>query len=277
MKARNYKMAEKKLSASTLKKVYNRHYQLLGCFNYERQMSTGYAWTMMPALRELYKDDPVEMKKAVKRHLEFFNCATTPSPFIVGITCAMEEQNASNPEEYDASSITSVKAALMGPLAGIGDSFFWGTFRVVGAGVGAPLAVAGNLFGPILYFLINFIPSEIVRRVGFKLGYEGGSTFLSKISADGTLERLTEAARIMGLMVIGAMIPSMVKVNLAAVININGATVVLQEIVDAVFPYLCPLLLVFACYKAIQKKVSGTWVMVALLVLGVVLTALGIL
>ena len=44
----------KKLSSKTLKKVYNRHYQLLGCFNYERQMSTGYAWTMMPAIRELY-------------------------------------------------------------------------------------------------------------------------------------------------------------------------------------------------------------------------------
>ena len=176
---------EKKLSEKTLKKVYNRHYQLLGCFNYERQMSTGYAWTMMPAMRELYADDPVEMKKGVKRHLEFFNCATTPSPFIIGITCAMEEQNASaEPGEYDTSAITSVKTALMGPLAGIGDSFFWGTFRVIGAGIGAPLAVAGNFLGPLLYFLLNFIPSEIVRRLGFKIGYEGGSSFLTRISAE---------------------------------------------------------------------------------------------
>lgn len=55
MKVRNCKMTigMKKLSSKTLKKVYNRHYQLLGCFNYERQMSTGYAWTMMPAIREL--------------------------------------------------------------------------------------------------------------------------------------------------------------------------------------------------------------------------------
>ena len=98
---------EKKLSSKTLKKVFNRHYQLLGCFNYERQMSTGYAWTMMPALKELYKDNPEEMKSAVKRHLEFYNCATTPSPFIIGISCAMEEQNASaEPGEYDPSSIT---------------------------------------------------------------------------------------------------------------------------------------------------------------------------
>ena len=267
----------KKLSNKTLKSVYNRHYQLLGCFNYERQMSTGYAWTMMPALRELYGDRPEEMKKAVKRHLEFFNCATTPSPFIIGITCAMEEQSAANPEEYDPSSITGVKAALMGPLAGIGDSFFWGTFRVMGAGMAAPLAIAGNLLGPILYFLINFIPSELVRRYGFRIGYEGGSSFLTRISADGTLQKLTEAARIMGLMVIGAMIPSLVKLNLAGIINIGGAEVVLQEIVDGVMPCLLPLLLVFACYKALQKKVSGTVIMIALMVFGVIGSMIGLL
>ena len=120
---------EKKLSTATLKKVFNRHYQLLGCFNYERQMSTGFAWTMMPALRNLYGDDPDKMQEAVKRHLEFFNCATTVSPFIIGITCAMEEQYANSAEgEYDPASITSVKTALMGPLAGIGDSFFSGHF-----------------------------------------------------------------------------------------------------------------------------------------------------
>ena len=28
----------------------------------------------------------------------------------------------------------------MGPLSGIGDSFFWGTFRVIAAGIGIELA-----------------------------------------------------------------------------------------------------------------------------------------
>ena len=77
---------EKKISAKTLRRVFWRHYQLLGCFNYERQMSTGYGYTMMPALKELYKDDPKAMQEAVKRHLEFFNCATSTSPFIIGLT-----------------------------------------------------------------------------------------------------------------------------------------------------------------------------------------------
>ncbi|MDI5434784.1 PTS system mannose/fructose/sorbose family transporter subunit IID, partial [Salmonella enterica subsp. enterica serovar Kentucky] len=42
----------------------------------------------------------------------------------LGITVAMEEKN-SQQKEMDASSIDNVKASLMGPLAGIGDSFFW--------------------------------------------------------------------------------------------------------------------------------------------------------
>lgn len=267
----------KKLSEKTLKQVHNRHYQLLGCFNYERQMSSGYAWTMMPALRELYGDNPQEMKKAVKRHLEFFNCATTPSPFIIGITCAMEEQNAADPEHYDATSITGVKTALMGPLAGIGDSFFWGTFRVIGVGVGAPLAVQGSILGAILYFLINFVPSEIVRRVGFKKGYEGGSSFLARITSDGTMDKVTESAKILGLVVIGAMIPSMVVINLVGSIDINGTSVNLQQIFDDICPAILPLGLTFACYRGLQKKISGTAIMFILLAVGIVAVWIGIL
>ena len=216
---------EKKLSEKTLHHVFNRHYQLLGCFNYERQMSTGYCYTMMPALKELYKDDPEGLKAAVKRHLEFYNCATSTSPFLIGLTCAME---------------------------------------------------AGNVLGPIIYALINVIPSEVVRRVGFKIGYDGGSKFLERISSDGTLQKVTEAARIMGLMVIGAMIPSMVTLTLGATIDINGAQVVLQEIIDQICPFILPLGLVGGCYSLLKKGKSGTAVMFGLLVLGIVLVALGL-
>lgn len=268
----------KKLTKKDLRSIYLRHYQLLGCFNYERQMSTGYAWTMMPAIRRLYSDNEVELKAGYQRHLEFYNCATTTSPFIIGISCAMEEQYANSGEgEFDVTSINAVKAALMGPLAGIGDSFFWGTFRVMGVGIGAPLAVAGNPIGPLLYFLINVIPSEIVRWFGFKIGYKGGNEFLARISADGTLEKLTEAAKVLGLVVIGSMIASMVVVDIPMVINLNGAEVNVQETIDAIMPKLLPLLLTFSCYGLLQKKVKGTWIMAGLLVLGIVGVWLGLL
>ena len=272
------KNTSNKLTKKELMSVYLRHYQLLGCFNYERQMSTGFGWAMTPVIKKLYSNNEEKLKEGFKRHLEFFNCATTTSPFILGISCAMEEQYANSEEgEFEVSSINSVKAALMGPLSGIGDSFFWGTFRVIGVGIFAPLAIQGNILGPLLYFLINVIPSELIRWFGFKAGYKGGSEFLTKISADGTLQKLTEAAKVLGLVVIGAMIAAMVNVNVPAIINLNGAEVNIQETLDSILPKGLPLLLTFGCYGLLQKKISGTWIMFGLLLLGIIGVALGIL
>ena len=43
------------------------------------------------------------------------------------------------------------------------------------------------------------------------------------------------------------------------IINIGGAEVVLQEIVDGVMPCLLPLLLVFACLSLVQAFTSTAW------------------
>lgn len=266
----------KQLTKKDLRSVMWRHYQLLGAFNYERQMSLGYAWAMTPVLKRLYGDNDEELQKGFKRHLEFFNCATSTSPMILGISCAMEEQNA-NSEDFDASSINSVKTALMGPLAGIGDSMFWGTLRVIGVGVGAPLAVKGSILGPILYFLINVIPSELLRWFGFKLAYEGGNKFLAEASESGTLQKLTEAAKILGLVVVGAMIASMVIIKVPLIMKFGGTKVSLQKTLDSLMPNLLPLLLTFGCYGLLQKKVNGTVILIGLIILGILAVAVGLL
>ncbi|WEV40153.1 PTS system mannose/fructose/sorbose family transporter subunit IID [Lactobacillus sp. ESL0681] len=268
--------SKKKLTKKDLRSVMWRHYQLLGSFNYERQMALGYAWSMTPVLKRLYGDDEEQLQKGYQRHLEFFNCSASVSPMILGISCAMEEQNA-NSEDFDASSINSVKSALMGPLAGIGDSMFWGTLRVIGVGIGAPLAIKGSILGPILYFLINVIPSELLRWFGFKLSYEGGNKFLAKASEDGTLEKLTEAAKILGLVVIGAMIASMVIIKVPMVLKFGGTKIKVQETLDSLLPDLLPLLLTFGCYGLLQKKVNGTVILIGLIILGILAVAVGLL
>jgi fructoselysine and glucoselysine-specific PTS system IID component len=47
----------------------------------------------------------------------------------------MEEENQRNPE-FNEESINAIKTSLMGPLAGIGDSIFWGSLKVIAAGMG---------------------------------------------------------------------------------------------------------------------------------------------
>lgn len=267
---------DKKLTKKDLRKVMWRHYGLLGAFNYERQMSLGYAWAMTPVIKRLYGDDPEEMKKGYQRHLEFFNCSTSTSPLVLGTTCAMEEENANNPD-FDASSISAIKTALMGPLAGIGDSLFWGTLRVIGVGVAAPLAIKGSVLGPILYFLINVVPSELLRWFGFRVTYKGGSSFLAKITADGTLQKLTEAAKILGLVVIGAMISSMVIIKVPMIIHLSGTKVGIQKTLDSLMPNLLPLLLTFGCYWLLKRKVNGTLILLGLIVLGILAVWAGLL
>lgn len=121
------------------------------------------------------------MAAALKRHLAFFNTTPHIVTFILGINAAMEEENVLD-ENFEVGTIDSIKTSLMGPLAGLGDSFFWGTLRLIATGVGTSLALQGNLLGPILFLLIFNVPHVIVRYLLNRWGYKLGTGFLKNSS-----------------------------------------------------------------------------------------------
>ena len=114
----------KKLTKKDLLAVFWNSLALEYSWNYERQQNMGYCNTMMPVINKLYKGDKEKHRAAMERHMEFFNTTPYISTAIIGITAAMEESNSEN-EDFDTSAISSVKASMMSPLAGIGDSLFW--------------------------------------------------------------------------------------------------------------------------------------------------------
>ena len=116
------------LTQKELNKVFWRSYQALGCYSYDKQQGIPYMRAMIPALEKLYPEKE-KFIEALRRHNTMFNTTCAFVPFCLGISCAMEEEYANNSDEMDPESINSVKVALMGPLAGIGDSFFWGLPR----------------------------------------------------------------------------------------------------------------------------------------------------
>lgn len=264
------------LEKKELKHVFLRSYQALGCYSYDKQQGIPYLRAMLPALQKLYpeKDKLIE---AMKRHNTMFNTTCAFVPFCLGISCAMEEEYANdNSGDFNPESIGSVKIALMGPLAGIGDSFFWGTFRLIACGVGAPLAAEGNILGVILYLALNLIPSTLTRWYGFQLGYKGGRQFLAKIQADGTLAKLTESAKVLAMIVIGGMIPQIVSFPISFTLELGGGTFVLSDVLDGIMPNLLPLLLSLFVYKLIIKGTKVNYIIFGLLGLGILLTFLGI-
>ena len=267
---------ERKLTKKDLNRVAIRSLGMEWDWNYERQMNMAFCYSMLPIIKKLYpnKDDQTE---AMQRHLEFFNTTPHMSTLILGITAAMEEQNANDPE-FETESINNVKVSLMGPLAGIGDSFIWGTLRIIATGVGVSLAAQGNILGPILFLLLFNIPAQGLRFYLMHAGYKLGSGFLAKVQESGLMEVLTYGASVLGLMVIGGMTAENVGINVPLVIGSGETATTLGDICNTIMPGLLPLAFTLLMYCLVSKKnVKTTTLLVALVVVGLVGSFFGIL
>ncbi|MFD3155388.1 PTS system mannose/fructose/sorbose family transporter subunit IID [Haloimpatiens sp. FM7330] len=258
-----------------LKKVFRRSFTLECSFNYEKMQALGFAYSMIPVINKYYKNKE-EKAEALKRHMALFNTTPHVSSFIMGMAASMEKQNAEK-GNVDTSSINAVKVGLMGPMAGVGDSFFWGTFRIIAAGIGVQLAQQGSALAPLMFLLLFNIPHIIVRYFGTFLGFNLGAKFLENAYESGTMNKISKSATIVGLMVVGAMTVSMVNFTTPFVVNLGGATVKLQDILNQILPGALPLALTFCCYKQLEKGRKVNVVLVAILIFGIIGKFIGIL
>ncbi|MBC1371729.1 PTS mannose transporter subunit IID [Listeria booriae] len=271
-------VGEKKLTKGDLMSVFIRSNLFQGSWNFERMQALGFCFSVIPIINRLYEGD--ERKEAIKRHLEFFNTHPYMGAPILGVTAAMEEQKA-NGAPIDNGAINGIKVGLMGPLAGVGDPIFWGTIRPVLAALGASFASTGNIFGPLLFFvLFNGI------RLGFRYwgvfyGYGKGTDVVSDMSG-GVLQKLTEGASILGLFVMGGLVNKWTTINIPIVVskttNQEGktTTTTVQDILDSLMPGILALGLTFACMWLLKKKINALWIILMLFVVGIVGYVLGI-
>ncbi|WP_294403946.1 PTS mannose transporter subunit IID [uncultured Clostridium sp.] len=273
------KEVEKKLTKSDLRSIFIRSNFHQGSWNFERMQALGYCFAMIPAIKRLYTGE--DRKKALKRHLEFFNTQPFVTAPILGVTAAMEEQKA-NGAPIEDGAINGVKIGLMGPLAGVGDPIFWGTLRPVAAALGATIALTGNILGPVLFFVLFNAVRLGIRWWGVSYGYKKGTTIVSDM-AGGRLQKLTEGASILGLFVMGALVNRWTTINVPLVVSTitqqDGTTVTttVQSILDQLLPGLLPLLCTFACMKLLKKKVSAIWIIFGIFILGIIGYSLGLL
>ena len=250
-------------------------FQMEFSWNYERQMNMAYVYAMIPILKKLYPQKE-EMAAALKRHLAFFNTTPHIVTFILGINAAMEEENVLD-ENFEVGTIDSIKTSLMGPLAGLGDSFFWGTLRLIATGVGTSLALQGNVLGPILFLLIFNVPHVIVRYLLNRWGYKLGTGFLKKIQANGMMESLTLGASIIGLMVVGAMTASMIDLTIPITISGSGKNAVtVQSIFDDIMPKLLPLASFGFVFYLLKKEVKPLAILGGMAIVGILGSLIGL-
>lgn len=255
-----------------LKKTADR-YNFMACniFNYESQMGPAVAWAMAPVLRKIYKKDE-EYKEALNNHFNYFNSTTVMSSMILGATLAIEEKDGIEAKE----TVQSLKTSLMGPFAGVGDTLVWVLWPTIMGSISGYMAQQGNPLGAIIWFIANII-FWFVKRKMFEVGYTSGTKLITNLGK--SLTPFTEAASIMGLSVVGALIASSVKMTTALNFKVGEVSLALQtDILDRIMPSLLPVLLTALVYKLLgNKKWTATKLILLIIVIALVCSFFGIL
>lgn len=262
------------LTKKELWATFRRSFFFMTTINYERYCSLGFCYAMIPALKKLYPNE-TDFKEALKRHNEFFNCHPYTGNAVLGVTLALEEQRAMG-KPITAEAISSTKAALMGPLSGVGDSIFKASFMTIFAAIAAGLALDGNAIAPIVFIVPNVALNLLSRWYFIKYGHKLGTQLVSKMKNSNLIDRFVEGATIVGMMVVAAMTVSFVKLNVAYVWTFGEKEIIVQDLLNSIFPSLLPLLLVLGYYKILNKSNKGMYICVIVsFIIGIVGKAIG--
>ncbi|RDW16178.1 PTS system mannose/fructose/sorbose family transporter subunit IID [Oceanobacillus chungangensis] len=281
---------------------------LQGSWNYERMQNGGWVYSMIPAIKRLYKTKE-DRAAALERHLEFFNTHPYVASPILGVTLALEEERA-NGAPVDDVAIQGVKVGMMGPLAGIGDPVFWFTVKPILGALAASLAMTGNILGPIIYFVFwNLIRMSFMWYTQ-ESGYKAGSKITEDLSG-GLLQDITKGASILGMFILGSLVNRWVSITFTPIVSSvklsegafidwanlpagsegirmaleqfaaglslsNVEVTTLQDNLDMLIPGLAPLLLTLLSMWLLKKKVSPIVIILGLFVVGVVFHLLNI-
>jgi mannose/fructose/N-acetylgalactosamine-specific phosphotransferase system component IID len=244
--------------------------------NYERMMGTGFAHSLSGALEKLYKNDKEGLKEALKRNLSFFNTEPQLGAIIPGISLALEETYA-NDETFDPEIISSTKNALMGPIAGIGDSILVGTLNPILLSIGIGLSTDGSIVGP-LTFLISWVAIVVTLKYWlFVKGYSLGLDAVKILTNEQLKVKITTGLTMIGLIVIGGVASSTIQAPIAFEYTSGDMTIKIQEIVDKIMPNLVPLGVALVSYFLVAKKNWSTnKLLFGLLAFAAVMVALGV-
>ena len=252
-----------------LKSMFLRSHLVFTSFNMVKMEANGFTITMAPAIESIYKADMEGKREAYLRHQNFFNTHAVPFSFIAGLAYAMEKEHKEK-NSIDGQTIESIKAALMGPTAGMFDSLFFNCLRIIAAGIGIGLCAEGSILGTLIFILLYGVTQSIVKYFFVNWGYIYGTSFIDMVFSSGLMGALTKAASVLGLIMVGAMTAQMVSVPLNWTLNVGQTSVVIGDVLNSIFPGLLGVVLLFTLVRLIKKGARPTQLILGIFVFALV-------
>lgn len=262
----NYKLTKKDFNQINRRSLFG--FQL--GWNYERMQGSGYLYTILPQLRKLYGDDTPELKSMMKTHAQFFNTSNFLNTIVTGIDMAIEEEEGIAAQD----TVAGIKVGLMGPFAAIGDSIFGALLPTIFGALAANMAVNGNPIGAFIWMAVNFAVM-LFRWKQIEVAYKEGVSLVTTMQ--NKLSTITDAATLLGVFMVGALVATMINVHLSWTPTIGSLVIDVQNNVDMIMPRLLPAAIVGAVYWLLGKKnITSTKAIVIVLVVSIALSALGV-
>ena len=240
-------------------------------FNYETMQSGGWVYSIHPAMEKIYDGDADLLAEKYKDHFKFYNTHPWMGNIILGACIAIEST-----KDPDATKqAVEMRTALMGPLAGIGDAIIWIMFMTILGAIAAYMALEGSIVGWVIAEAIQLVIWFAFYKLFF-VAYEQGVTFVTTRSAQ--LQHITEAASVLGLSVVGALVASTVNVKFGITMSYGEVVQPVNDLLDSIIPHFGNVVTVALIYWGLgRKSMTSGKMIVIVLVAAIVLSAIGIL
>jgi mannose/fructose/N-acetylgalactosamine-specific phosphotransferase system component IID len=239
-------------------KVAARSFLIQSVWNFERMQNVGWYFAISPVLKRLYGNRE-ERIKAARRHLDFFNTHPFLASYILGYAIKVEEKAARG--GHPATEVSSIRMGMMGPLAALGDHFFWASLRPLAALLGVTLVLlagegpAASGLGLLVFLAVFNVPHLLVRVLGLMQGYLAGREVVSFLR-NLEVQRYIKVLQRLGVVLVG--------VALAAGPKAAGLNLVY---LDAAWASLAALGISLAFFLLLKVKIAAFQIFYLLLVL----------
>ena len=238
-------------------------------WNYERMQGSGYLYMLLPQLRKMYGDGTPELKEMMKLHTQFFNTSPFFHTIIAGFDLAMEEKDGVKSKD----AVNGIKTGLMGPFAPLGDSIFGSLVPAIMGSIAATMAIAGQPWGILLWIAVA-VAYDIFRWKQLEFAYKEGVNLITNMQS--TLTALVEAASVLGICMVGALVATMINFEVSWVLKIGEKAIDFQDMMNLIFPRLIPAVFTGFIFWLLGKKgMNSTKAIFIIIIMAVSFSAIG--
>ena len=136
------------------------------------------------------------------------------------------------------------------------------------------MAINGNPIGIFIWIAAQIVVM-IFRWKQLEFAYKEGISLVTTMQS--RLTALTDAATLLGVFMVGALVATMVNVKFAWAPSIGKVTLNMQNNIDMILPRLLPAAIVGIVYWMLGKKnMTSTKAIFVVLIVSVALSALGV-